>query len=95
MGQGPAVVGASGPPFDKLRDRHKLRDRCRLPETLTDLVSVLASRVVIDTNNSYPERDGHIAELDEATTTTAEMLQAHLPEQESVADDGKVFVGSP
>ena len=42
-------------------------------------VSPLAGKVVIDTNNYYPERDGHIAELDAEETTTAELLQAHLP----------------
>jgi predicted dinucleotide-binding enzyme len=39
----------------------------------------LAGKVVIDTNNYYPERDGHIAELDDESTTTSELLQAHLP----------------
>ena len=42
-------------------------------------VEPLAGKVVIDTNNYYPERDGHIAVLDDETTTTAELLQAHLP----------------
>jgi predicted dinucleotide-binding enzyme len=42
-------------------------------------VEPLAGKVVIDTNNYYPQRDGHIRELDEETTTTAELLQAHLP----------------
>jgi predicted dinucleotide-binding enzyme len=42
-------------------------------------VAPLAGKVVIDTNNYYPERDGHIAELDDESTTTAELLQAHLP----------------
>ncbi|MCO7221357.1 NADPH-dependent F420 reductase [Klenkia sp. PcliD-1-E] len=42
-------------------------------------VEPLAGKVVIDTGNYYPERDGHIAELDDETTTTAEMAQAHLP----------------
>jgi predicted dinucleotide-binding enzyme len=42
-------------------------------------VEPLAGKTVIDTNNYYPERDGHIAELDEETTTTAEMAQRHLP----------------
>jgi len=42
-------------------------------------VAPLAGKIVIDTNNYYPERDGHIAELDNETTTTAELLQAHLP----------------
>jgi 8-hydroxy-5-deazaflavin:NADPH oxidoreductase len=38
----------------------------------------LAGKIVIDTNNYYPERDGHIPELDNESTTTAELLQAHL-----------------
>jgi 8-hydroxy-5-deazaflavin:NADPH oxidoreductase len=42
-------------------------------------VAPLAGKVVIDTNNYYPERDGHIAELDDESTTTAELLQAHVP----------------
>ena len=29
--------------------------------------------------NYYPQRDGHIRELDDESTTTAELLQAHLP----------------
>ena len=42
-------------------------------------VEPLAGKVVIDTNNYYPQRDGNIAELDDESTTTAELLQAHLP----------------
>ncbi len=42
-------------------------------------VGVLAGKVVIDTNNYYPERDGHIPELDDESTTTAELLQDKLP----------------
>src|SRR4051794_8273792 len=42
-------------------------------------VEPLAGKIVIDTNNYYPERDGHIPELDNESTTTAELLQAHLP----------------
>jgi len=42
-------------------------------------VEPLAGKIVIDTNNYYPERDGHIRELDNESTTTAELLQAHLP----------------
>ena len=42
-------------------------------------VEPLSGKIVIDTNNYYPERDGHIAELDNESTTTAELLQAHLP----------------
>ena len=39
----------------------------------------LAGKVVIDTNNYYPERDGAFPELDAETTTTSELLQQHLP----------------
>ena len=42
-------------------------------------VEPLAGKIVIDTNNYYPERDGKIAELDTESTTTSELLQAHLP----------------
>jgi len=42
-------------------------------------VAPLAHKVVIDTNNYYPQRDGHIPELDNETLTTSELLQRHLP----------------
>ena len=42
-------------------------------------VEPLKGKTVIDTNNYYPQRDGHIAELDDESTTTSELLQAHLP----------------
>lgn len=42
-------------------------------------VEPLAGKIVIDTNNYYFERDGHIPELDEGTATVSGMLQAHLP----------------
>jgi len=41
-------------------------------------VEPLVGKVVIDTNNYYPQRDGHIQALDDETTTTAELLQDHL-----------------
>jgi predicted dinucleotide-binding enzyme len=41
-------------------------------------VAPLAGKVVIDTNNYYPGRDGHIAALDEGTTTSSELLAEHL-----------------
>ena len=42
-------------------------------------VEPLAGKIVIDTNNYYPQRDGRIAELDDESTTVSELLQAHLP----------------
>jgi predicted dinucleotide-binding enzyme len=41
-------------------------------------VEPLAGKPVIDTNNYYPQRDGAIAELDDESTTSAELLQQHL-----------------
>ena len=38
----------------------------------------LAGKVVLDTNNYYPQRDGHFAELDDRTTTSAELEQRQL-----------------
>jgi predicted dinucleotide-binding enzyme len=42
-------------------------------------VEPLAGKIVIDTNNYYPQRDGHIRELDQQTATSSELLQRHLP----------------
>ncbi len=42
-------------------------------------VAPLAGKIVIDTLNYYPQRDGHIADLDQEKTTTSEMVQEHLP----------------
>jgi len=42
-------------------------------------VEPLAGKIVIDTNNYYWQRDGHFAELDDESTTSAELLQRHLP----------------
>src|SRR6188768_114586 len=47
-------------------------------------VEPLANKIVIDTNNYYPQRDGHIAELDNESTTTSELLQTHLPSSKVV-----------
>jgi len=38
----------------------------------------LEGKIVLDTNNYYWERDGHIAELDEKRATTSGLLQEHL-----------------
>lgn len=50
-----------------------------LKEYRTVPVEPLAGKIVIDTNNYYPQRDGHMPELDNESTTTSEFLQAHLP----------------
>jgi predicted dinucleotide-binding enzyme len=42
-------------------------------------VEPLAGKVVIDTNNYYPERDGRLPELDRRELTSSELLQRHLP----------------
>ncbi len=42
-------------------------------------VEPLAGKIVIDTNNYYFERDGHIAALDRGVDTVSGMLQRHLP----------------
>src|SRR4029453_7505715 len=37
-----------------------------------------ARKVVIDTSNYYPQRDGHFQELDSDRTTSSELVPAHL-----------------
>lgn len=54
-------------------------------------VEPVAGKIVIDTNNYYPERDGHIPELDNESTTTAELLQAHLPTSKVVKGFNHIY----
>jgi predicted dinucleotide-binding enzyme len=56
-------------------------------------VEPLRGKVVIDTNNYYPQRDGHIAELDDASTTSSELLQVHLPESRVVKAFNNIYFG--
>jgi 8-hydroxy-5-deazaflavin:NADPH oxidoreductase len=55
-------------------------------------VEPLGGKVVIDTINYYPDRDGHIAELDDESTTTSQLLQAHLPESHVVKGFNSIYV---
>jgi 8-hydroxy-5-deazaflavin:NADPH oxidoreductase len=41
-------------------------------------VDALAGRTVIDTMNYYPDRDGHVAELDVGVVTSSTLVQQHL-----------------
>jgi predicted dinucleotide-binding enzyme len=56
-------------------------------------VEPLRGKVVIDTNNYYPQRDGQIAELDDGSTTSSELLQRHLPESHVVKAFNNIFFG--
>ena len=52
-----------------------------IPVTTVDQVPAepLAGKVVIATINYFPQRNGHIAAIDNGTTTAPGILQAHLP----------------
>jgi 8-hydroxy-5-deazaflavin:NADPH oxidoreductase len=54
-------------------------------------VQPLAGKVVIDTGNYYPQRDGQIAELDDETTTTSELVQRHLPSSRVVKGFNHIY----
>ena len=51
----------------------------------------LPGRVIIDTGNYYPQRDGQIADLDSASLTTSELLQRHLPGAKVVKAFNNIF----
>jgi len=53
----------------------------------------LAGKTVIDTNNYYPERDGHFADLDNGVKTSSEMLAAHLSSSSVVKAFNTIFYG--
>ena len=54
-------------------------------------VEPLRGKVVIDTNNYYPQRDGQIQELDDGSMTSSELLQAHLPESRVVKAFNNIY----
>jgi len=47
-------------------------------------VEPLAGKVVISTINYFPQRYGHVPEIDDGPTTAPGLLQAHLPESRVV-----------
>ncbi len=54
-------------------------------------VEPLAGRVLIDTCNYYPERDGAIPVLDEKQTTTSGLVQQHLASAKVVKAFNNIF----
>jgi predicted dinucleotide-binding enzyme len=57
-------------------------------------VEPLAGKIVIDTDNYYPQRDGHIPELDNEMATTSELLQRHLPASKVVKAFNHIYAAA-
>ena len=57
-------------------------------------VAPLAGKIVIDTDNYYPQRDGHIPELDNEMATTSELLQRHLPTSKVVKAFNHIYAAA-
>jgi predicted dinucleotide-binding enzyme len=53
--------------------------------------AALAGKVVVDTMNYYPQRDGQVPELDDESTTTSELLQALAPDARVVKCFNNIF----
>jgi predicted dinucleotide-binding enzyme len=51
----------------------------------------LAGKLVIDTCNYYPQRDGQIAELDSESRTSSELIQRHLASARVVKAFNNIF----
>ena len=56
-------------------------------------VEPLTGKIVIDTNNYYPQRDGRYPELENGSTTSSELQQQHLPESHVVKAFNNIFWG--
>jgi predicted dinucleotide-binding enzyme len=54
-------------------------------------VEPLVGKVVIDTINYYPSRDGQFPELDNGSTTSSELLQKHVPAAKVVKCFNTIF----
>jgi predicted dinucleotide-binding enzyme len=53
--------------------------------------AALAGRVVMDTGNYYPQRDGQFAELDDGSLTSSGLLQRDLPQARVVKVFNDIF----
>ncbi|HUL25672.1 MAG TPA: NAD(P)-binding domain-containing protein [Streptosporangiaceae bacterium] len=53
----------------------------------------LAGRTVVDTNNYYPGRDGQFPQLDDGSTSSSELLAAHLPGAHVVKAFNTIYFG--
>jgi 8-hydroxy-5-deazaflavin:NADPH oxidoreductase len=51
----------------------------------------LAGKPILDTGNYYPQRDGHIAELDTGALTSSALLQRYLPDAQVVKVFNNIF----
>jgi 8-hydroxy-5-deazaflavin:NADPH oxidoreductase len=51
----------------------------------------LAGKPVLDTGNYYPQRDGHIEELDTGALTSSGLLQSYLPDAHVVKVFNNIF----
>ena len=51
----------------------------------------LAGKVILDTGNYYPERDGQLADLDSGSLTGSELLQRQLPDSTVVKVFNNIF----
>ena len=56
-------------------------------------VEPLAGKIVIDPSNYYAPRDGHIAALDDGTTTSSEMLASRLTTSKLVKAFNTIIAG--
>jgi predicted dinucleotide-binding enzyme len=54
-------------------------------------VRPVVDKAVIDANNYYPQRDGHIADLDSGQICSSELLQRHLPGASVVKAFNNIF----
>jgi predicted dinucleotide-binding enzyme len=80
-----ATVGEAGAAGDLVVVSIPLRAYPSVP------VEPLTGKVVMDTNNYYPQRDGHFPELDDDSTTGSELLQRHLPTARVVKVFNNIF----
>lgn len=56
-------------------------------------VAPLEGKIVLDSSNYYPQRDGHIAELDEEEVTVSGLLARHLPKSRVVKAFNAIAAG--
>ena len=56
-------------------------------------IAPLEDKIVLDSSNYYPQRDGHIAELDEELVTVSGLLARHLPKSRVIKAFNAIAAG--
>ena len=92
---GSGMIGGTVARLSVAAGHHVVLSNSRGPETLKAYphlpAEALAGKVILDTGNYYPQRDGQLADLDNGALTCSGLLQRQLPDSTVVKVFNNIF----